>query len=59
MIRNTMLISLIFYSLKSESYAEDNKGHLKAKNKVSPSAYANNNYVSIKFYLETNSLNSF
>ena len=34
MIRNTMLISLPFYSLNSESYAEDNNVHLKAKNKV-------------------------
>ena len=29
-----MLILLIFYSLSSESYAEDNEVHLKAKNKV-------------------------
>ena len=34
MIRNTMLVSLPFYSLNNESYAEDNKVHLKAKNKV-------------------------
>ena len=34
MIRNTMLISLTFFSLNSESYAEDNKVHLKAKTKV-------------------------
>ena len=33
MIRNTMLISLTFYSLNSERYAEDNKVQLKAKNK--------------------------
>ena len=33
MIRNTMLISLTFYSLNIERYAEDNKVHLKAKNK--------------------------
>ena len=29
-----MLISLTFYSLNSERYSEDNKVHLKAKNKV-------------------------
>ena len=34
MTRNTMLIALTFYSLNSESYAEDNKVHLKTKNKV-------------------------
>ena len=33
MVRNTMLISLPFHSLNSERYAEDNKVHLKAKNK--------------------------
>ena len=33
MIRNTMFVSLTFYSLNSERYAEDNKVHLKAKNK--------------------------
>ena len=33
MIRNTMLISLTFHSLNSETYAEDNKVHLIAKNK--------------------------
>ena len=34
MIRNTLLIAVTFYSLNSESYAEDNKVCLKAKNKV-------------------------
>ena len=33
MIRNTMLISLTLFSVNSEIYAEDNKVHLKAKNK--------------------------
>ena len=34
MIRNTMLISLTFpFIINSERYAEDNKVHLKAKNK--------------------------
>ena len=34
MIRNTMLISLTFsFITNSERYAEDNKVHLKAKNK--------------------------
>ena len=34
MIRNTMLISLTLFSVNSEIYAEDNKVHLKAKNKL-------------------------
>ena len=34
MIRTTKLISLTFYSLNCESYAEDNKVHLKAKDKA-------------------------
>ena len=33
MIRISMLISLTFSLLNSERYAEDNKVHLKAKNK--------------------------
>ena len=34
MIRNAMLISLTFLITKDESYAGDNKVHLKARNKV-------------------------
>ena len=42
MIQNTLFISLTSLFISSESFAEDNKVHLKAKiSNMSPTAYAN------------------